>query len=117
MKKENKLIIKLLNALAAKHNNMSFLYGFDVCANQHVIEVAPTESYEDERYQMDEVDAVAEFLSNFPYQSILFLSNDPYLKVENPIYDTAATIRKVKPTRRSASSSIFQRNSIKGLVK
>jgi hypothetical protein len=48
MKKENKLVIKLLDALAAKHSHMSFLYGFDVCANQHVIEVTPTESYKSE---------------------------------------------------------------------
>ncbi|MEO6283181.1 MAG: hypothetical protein ABIN80_23900 [Dyadobacter sp.] len=111
MKKENKLVIKLLDALAAKHSHMSFLYGFDEWANQHVIEVTPTESYENEQYVMDEIDATAEFVSNFPNQGILFLSNDPYLKVENPIYDTSVTVRKVKPARRSVSTAVIHRNS------
>jgi uncharacterized membrane protein YkgB len=111
MKKENKLVIKLLDALAAKHSHMSFLYGFDEWANQHVIEVTPTESYKNEQYVMDEVDAIEEFVSNFPYQGILFLSNDPYLKVENPIYDTSATAHIVKPARRSVANLVIQRTS------
>ncbi|WAC09222.1 hypothetical protein [Dyadobacter pollutisoli] len=116
MKKENKLVVKLLDALAAKHSHMSFLYGYDESLNQHIIEVAPTESYENEQYLLDEANATAEFLSNFPHQGILFISNDPYLKVAEPIYNSAANVRKVK-LKRSASLGIFQGNSGKGLAK
>lgn len=117
MKRENKLVIKLLDALAAKHSNMSFLYGFDIWSNQHVIEVTSKEGFESEEYINDKLDTIIEFISKFPYQSILFLSNDPYLKVEDPIYNTAEKVRKVKPIRRPASPVIFQRNSVKGLTK
>ncbi|NIJ52857.1 hypothetical protein [Dyadobacter arcticus] len=117
MKKENKLVIKLLDWLAAKHSHMSFLYGFDVWANQHVIEVRSREGFQSEEYMNDRLDAIVEFISKFPYQGILFLSNDPYLKVEDPIYNTADKVRKVKPTRRSASPATFQQDSMKGLAK
>jgi hypothetical protein len=111
MKKENKLVIKLLDALAEKHPHMTFLYGFDVCANQHVIEVSPKESFESEAYVLDEANATAEFVSKFSYQGILFMSDDPYLKVEDPIYNTAAKVRKVRPVKRSHFLTSFQRNS------
>jgi hypothetical protein len=111
MKKENKLVIKLLDALAAKHPHMSFIYGFNVWANQHVVEVSPRESFDSEQYLLDEVEATAEFYSKFQNQGLLFLSDDPYLKVDNPIYDSSKSTRKAKPTKRSTTSPSFQRNS------
>ncbi|TLV02197.1 hypothetical protein [Dyadobacter luticola] len=108
MKKENRLVIKLLDALAAKHSNMSFVYGFHEWANQHVIEVTPKECFEDDQYVLDEAFATKQFVSKFPYQGILFLSEDPYIKVENPIYDSTKRIKKIKTSKRSAAPGIFQ---------
>jgi hypothetical protein len=116
MKKEHKLVIKLLDSLSAKHSHMSFLYGFHEWSNQHVIEVSPKEGFENEQYLLDEADATAEFYSKVPHQGLLFISEDPYLKVENPIYDTAANGRTLKLERRAASPEIFRRNSGSGLA-
>ncbi|QRR02412.1 hypothetical protein [Dyadobacter sandarakinus] len=80
------LVIELIDELYAADNSMSFQYAFDALSNQHIIDVAPSRVFKEAEYMLAEVKATKKFISNFPDEGILFVSNDPYIKVENPVY-------------------------------
>jgi hypothetical protein len=79
-------ITNTLNKFSEKHENMSFLYGYDQFLCQHIIDVNPKDSYDSDAYLLDEVDFIADFITRFPEESILFVSNDDYIKVNDPIH-------------------------------
>lgn len=86
MHKAISIIINLINELSEKHTRMSFLYGYDHFLCQHIIEVEPVSDYDSDNYLLDEVKAIKEFLKEFPQESILFVSNNEYIKVKDPIH-------------------------------
>ncbi|TLV03840.1 hypothetical protein [Dyadobacter luticola] len=86
MRGEKKLIIKIIDNLARKHQDMSFKYGYNESFAEHIIEVEPLERYKADDYMVDECDAISKFISVYPDKEIAFVHNDLFLKVENPTY-------------------------------
>jgi len=79
-------ITNTLNKFSEKHENMSFLYGYDQFLRQHIIDVTPLSEYNSEEYLLDEVDFISNFIERYPAENVLFVSNDAYIKVNDPIH-------------------------------
>ena len=110
MKTEQKLVIKIIDSLASKHGEMSFTYEYNECLNEHLVEVEPLEKFNEKNYLLDEVDVIAEFIASFPDKALSFISNDPYIKVENPIYQTGNIKIKSGPEPRLVATKPFWPN-------
>lgn len=94
MKEEiSKFIKQRINQLAEQFPLISFTYGFDKVGTQHIIEIEPDKEYKNEAYMLAEFDFVQDFITMFPYDEILFISNDPYIKIEKIIYAKKSEIR------------------------
>jgi hypothetical protein len=89
MKEIEKFIIKSIDNLSNQFSNLSFLYGYDNIAHQHIIFVEPDVIYNSENYIIKEMEIIDEFISLFPFDEILF-TNNRYIRIENPIYSVKA---------------------------
>lgn len=65
---------------------MSFEYGFDITSHQHLIDVKPNSAYKSKAYMQEEFNVICNFMNRFPNDEVLFISDDKYIKIENPIY-------------------------------
>ncbi|NIJ52482.1 hypothetical protein [Dyadobacter arcticus] len=107
MTNEESLVIKLIDSLAAKHEGMLFLYGYDEFLNHHIVEVGPLEKFKNDEYLSDEVEVIAQFLAIYPDKGFSFIGNDPYIKVENPIYQTKSRPNKSNSKRLTSPAKSF----------
>lgn len=68
--------------------NVSVKYQYDVEFNSHYIEVLPKELFNDNKeYICLENEITDKFISLFPNQSICFITEDSYIKLENVVFE------------------------------
>lgn len=79
-------VISLLQGLSGRFPLMTFTYGYDDIVGQHIVEVVPTVWYESDEYMDAECDVQGSFIDAFPYESLLFTSGNPYIRVEDPLF-------------------------------
>lgn len=88
-----KFIIVEIEKLAEKFPEISFKYGFDRVATQHLIEIEPDTEFKNELYMNAEFDLIDAFICKFPEEDILFISNDKHIRIENVVYKKEGTIK------------------------
>ena len=81
-------IIKSINEIVSSFPYLNFRYEFDSFSKSHFIEVRPNSSYKnDSSYIEIEKEITLRFFDLFPYESLTFLSDESYYKIEKPIYE------------------------------
>ncbi len=94
MKNEIKnFIIEQIKYLSGIFYNISFKYGYDDLTGQNIVEVDPESEYKSENYMLAEANIIEEFISRFPNDELLFVSNDKYIKVKEPIFAKEALVK------------------------
>ena len=89
------VVAGIIHQLHAKFPKMSFAYKYDERADQHIIDVSPEDLFLSEAYMIEEANAIDSFIGHFPSENILFVCNDPYVKVENPTFSTKSLFSKL----------------------
>lgn len=79
-------IINKINELSGQFPKISFYYGYDELGNQYIIDVKPTTEYNNDEYKLAEGEFVLEFISSFPDDEVLFISNNKYISITNQVY-------------------------------
>lgn len=90
--KAQDLVIQGIETLSAMFSHISFKYGFDSTSNQHIIEIQPVSAYQTDDYIEAESGVILNFIRQFPDEGILFISNNTYIQVTDPIYIKYASI-------------------------
>jgi hypothetical protein len=119
MKEEVKnFVIEKIEELAILFPEISFKYGYDTISGQHIVDIEPNTQYYNEKYMLAEYDVVSLFSQKFPTDQLLFISNDKFIKVTNPIYtkcnakvELAKSITSIKP-----SNLIFAPFDLSGFI-
>lgn len=81
-----KFIVKEIDSLSLMFPLISFKYGYDEIGEQHIIDIEPDTEYRNEEYMLAEFTVLDKFITQFPEEQLLFVSNDNYIKVDKPIY-------------------------------
>lgn len=76
-----------LKKLHIRFSSSNFRYEFNRYTNTHIIEITPFEFYNNETYMESELEFEESFLSQYPKESILFVSTDSLNKVSKPIFE------------------------------
>ena len=70
-----------LNNLSGNFQEASFRYQYDETTGDHLVEVIPNFIYSDsEEYALAESDIIKEFVKNYLTESVIFFSDDSYIK-------------------------------------
>ena len=85
----------------SKYKGMRFIVGYCDINERFIVDVRPTIKYEhDKDYKYDEYLFQKEFDRKFEGFSVMFISNDEILKIENPLYDSGdAFVEKIELTK------------------
>ncbi|MEO7216300.1 hypothetical protein [Mucilaginibacter sp.] len=82
MTAEEYIILQLIS-LVNKFPNIRARYDNDRSSNSHVIEIIPNHFYHnDEKFRVVEDDIIDNFIKEFPYENVVFLSGDDLYKLE-----------------------------------
>lgn len=79
-------VISLVESLSARFPSMSFTYGYDAAAQQHLVEVEPDTMYYSEAYMLAEGDVYSAWDAAHLDQDLVFVSNNPYHRVQHPLH-------------------------------
>lgn len=81
-------IIKSINEIVSSFPYLNFRYEFDSFSKSHFIEVRPNSSYKNDLTYIEiEKEITLRFFDLFPYESLTFISEDSYYKIEKPTYE------------------------------
>ncbi len=81
-------IIEKLNELVTLFPLIKVSYQIDDCANSNYIKVEPKEEFNiNPDYRKFETNFIIEFISQFPYDEVVFVSDDSLIEVQNPVYE------------------------------
>lgn len=81
-------IIRSINEIVSSFPYLNLRYEFDSFSKSHFIEVRPSSSYKnDYSYIQVEREITLRFFDLFPYESLTFISDESYFKIEKPIYE------------------------------
>ena len=95
-----------LELLSEKFQDVKFRYQFDEFNGDHIIEVTPDMVYANSKeYALAESALIKEFVSNFMYESILFISDKSVIKV------AADAITYYKPRKISSWIGLLDLNN------
>ncbi len=79
-------VISLVKGLSARFPSLSFTYGYDVAAGQHLVDVDPTDMYKSDEYMLAEADVYDAWDAAFPDEDLVFVSNNPYHRIKYPFF-------------------------------
>lgn len=86
--KSKDFVISELNTFVDKFTNVRVRYELNEMSSLHVVEVVPNEVYKiDEKYVDWENEMFEKFIDIFPMENICFITDDSYIKIENPIFE------------------------------
>jgi hypothetical protein len=86
MTKSQESIIAMIDRLSTQFSALSFKYQYDHEVKQHVVDILPAKDADSDDFIDIASSEISEFLDQFPNEGVLFVSDDPYIKVENPLY-------------------------------
>lgn len=86
----------MIDRLLAMFPTLGFSYMHDHRGKQHIIDVQPKELANSDEFILAAADEISDFLNKYPNEGILFLSDDPYIKIDKPLY-TKVSEPKTKP--------------------
>lgn len=76
-----------LRRLADEFLGISLKYEYKADSSIHFVEVLPAELYHHDRdYAIAEDKIIMDFIKNFPDENICFITDDSYVKIENPSF-------------------------------
>lgn len=82
-------IIEKINDLVVIFPFLKVSYQIDNYSKSNYIKVLPKESFNnDEDYQKHETNLIIDFITNYPEEEIVFVSEDCLIEVTEPIYET-----------------------------
>lgn len=85
--KSKDYIISNLNSLIKLFPHIKLRYEYDSIFNNHIIEVSPSSFYNDnEVFSINEAEFYNIFGNKFPDESIVFISNDDVIEINNITY-------------------------------
>lgn len=80
-------IVKELEKSHKNFPNCNIKYEFDDLINVHIVEVSPLSFYENEEYMEYELDLVESFSEHFPFEELIFVSEDSLNRVVNASFE------------------------------
>jgi len=76
-----------LQELIEKFPQMRVSYEFDILSNSHFIEVLPSEEFKtNSEYSKFETNLIVDFISTYPNEDIVFLTENDLIEVNNPSF-------------------------------
>lgn len=82
--KSKEFILYRLNGIVEQFHGITFKYKFDEKELTHIIQVEPLEEFSNNSYMETESDLVFDFNNQYPDETILFVSSESIITVENP---------------------------------
>lgn len=83
-----KYIINQLNNLIELFPQLSVRYEHNKMEFSHLIEVLPSSEFRDNKdFTKHETNIIIDFITEFPYEEIVFITEDDLIEVSNPIYE------------------------------
>ena len=81
-------IIEKLNELVTLFPLIKVSYQIDDCSNSNYIKVVPKEEFDyNPDYQKFETNFIIEFINQFPYDEVVFVSDGSLIEIQNPVYE------------------------------
>ena len=84
MKESILFLEKHLSQLTENFPNIECLYKFDNLDDTHIIKIMPKKIFESEDYVQYENEIVDNFIQRFPYEGILFISENELIDIDKP---------------------------------
>jgi hypothetical protein len=86
--KSTNYIKNQLNRLIEEFPQLKISYEFDEIDNSHIIEVLPSKEYnENIHYSKSETEIIIDFISKYPYEEIVFITENSLIKISKPFYE------------------------------
>ena len=85
-------VISLLEGLSARFPSMSFTYGYDAAASQHLVNVEPTGLYKSESYKLAEADVYDAWDAVYPEYDLVFVSNNLHHQITHPLFSIKGNV-------------------------
>lgn len=81
-------IIKKLNELVRLFPSIKVSYEIDENSNSHYVKVLPLKEFDtNDEYHKFETNFILSFIEQFPYEEIVFVSENSLIEVLNPIFE------------------------------
>ncbi len=91
--KSNNYIIQKIDDLVRAFPELKIRYEFDSFSDSHIIEVLPAKEYKDNtKYAKYETQLMFDFISEYPLEEIVFITEEDLVEIENPIYVKEGTL-------------------------
>jgi hypothetical protein len=82
-------IICAINKLVDKYTGIKCIYEKDDFSKSHYIEIIPKEySLKDDNFVDDEMEIIIKFIAQFPYETLVFITEDDLYSITKPEYET-----------------------------
>ena len=82
----------MIDRLAERFNHCSFAYGYDLLAEQHIVELSDKETLYTDAFREKASQELGQFTDAFPSEAMLFIDANNTLPLDLPI------IHRVQPT-------------------
>ncbi len=79
-------IIEKLDDFASSHTDVRLRYEFDSRAIVHTVEISPVDLYNSDECKDWQMDMLLDFVSEFPFDNIAFVSEKDSVGIDNPSY-------------------------------
>ncbi len=81
-------IINQVNELSICFPTIKVSYYIDEFSNSNYIKILPSNEYDtNENYQKFETDFIINFIDKFPYEEIVFISENSLINLSEPLYE------------------------------
>lgn len=79
--------IKQIDKLIELFPYLQIRYEIDVFSESHFVEILPIQSYKNDKFYISEEQRIiSQFIQEYPFETITFLSEGDLFSIENPIY-------------------------------
>lgn len=76
-----------LNVIFLSLEGVELAYEYRISTNTHIVEVKPLEKFNSEEYVNMEIALEEAFKERFPYENLLFVSEDSLTKIKTPEFN------------------------------
>ena len=91
--KSQTFLIAQLDKLVEKMPYIQLKYEFEGIGKTHCVEVLPINLFKNNKSYIDfEMDLILSFITLFPHENLVFLSENSLYKIEKPIYVKTGTL-------------------------
>ncbi|MCD6201587.1 MAG: hypothetical protein J7K46_07255 [Bacteroidales bacterium] len=95
--KATDFVIRRLNELIDNFPKLKAKYEYDNSSKSHYIEILPAKEFKNNKdYAIYETKLIIDFISNFPYDEIVFITKNDLIDISNPIFEKEGKLYRVE---------------------